>query len=103
MQRPLVLRIEQEETQQPALELVRHLAEVRPHTAAGRQLDAHALAEARVQMAERLERQELPDRRVEILRVEGDLAILARGPAPGTAVVVVGVAELFGTEFGTGK
>lgn len=33
----------------------------------------------------------------------GDWAVLERGPAPGTMVVTVGVAELFGTEFGSGK
>jgi RND family efflux transporter MFP subunit len=38
--------------------------------------------------------------RVELARVQGDLAILARGPQPGTRVVTVAVAELAGTEFG---
>lgn len=33
----------------------------------------------------------------------GDWVVLDRGPAPGTVVVTVGAAELFGTEFGTGK
>ncbi len=33
----------------------------------------------------------------------GDWAILDRGPPAGTVVVSVAVAELFGTEFGTGK
>lgn len=42
-------------------------------------------------------------RRVEVRYVTGPLAVLAHGPAPGTKVVVTGVAELFGTEFGTGK
>lgn len=42
-------------------------------------------------------------RRVEIKHVTGDLAVLARGPAPGTKVVSVAAAELFGTEFGIGK
>lgn len=42
-------------------------------------------------------------RRVEVLRVAGDLAVLKRGPAPGARVVSVGAAELFSTEFGTGK
>ena len=41
-------------------------------------------------------------RRVDLSRVQGDLAILARGPAPGTVVVIEGAAELFGTEFGAG-
>lgn len=42
-------------------------------------------------------------RRVDIARVDGGRAILARGPAAGTVVVTAGVAELFGTEFGAGK
>lgn len=32
----------------------------------------------------------------------GGLAVLSEGPAPGTSVVSVGVAELFGTEFEVG-
>lgn len=32
--------------------------------------------------------------------IEGDRAVLTDGPAPGTAVVTVGAAELFGTEHG---
>jgi biotin carboxyl carrier protein len=40
---------------------------------------------------------------VDFERSEDDLALLAHGPEPGTAVVRTGVAELFGTEFGTGK
>jgi multidrug efflux pump subunit AcrA (membrane-fusion protein) len=39
-------------------------------------------------------------RRVSISRVSGDTAILTAGPAAGTKVVTVGVAELFGAEFG---
>ena len=35
-------------------------------------------------------------------RVDGDLAYLGRGPAVGTPVVTVGVAELFGAEYGVG-
>ena len=35
--------------------------------------------------------------------IEGDLAVLADGPASGTAIVVVGAAELFGAETGIGK
>lgn len=35
--------------------------------------------------------------------IEGDLAVLSDGPASGTAVVIVGAAELFGTETGIGK
>lgn len=42
-------------------------------------------------------------RRVEVTRVVGDRAVLAHGPRVGTRIVSVGVAELFGTEFGTGK
>jgi multidrug efflux pump subunit AcrA (membrane-fusion protein) len=42
-------------------------------------------------------------RRVEIRHVANDLALLERGPAPGAAIVTAGAAELFGTEFGTGK
>jgi hypothetical protein len=41
--------------------------------------------------------------RVEVERVDGSLAVLARGPKAGTAVVVTGTAEHFGTEFGAGK
>ena len=35
-------------------------------------------------------------------RVDGDVAYLRDGPAAGTAVVTVGVAELFGAEYGVG-
>ena len=35
--------------------------------------------------------------------IEGDLAALSDGPASGTAIVVVGAAELFGAETGIGK
>jgi hypothetical protein len=35
--------------------------------------------------------------------IQDDLAILLEGPALGTAVVTVGVAELFGIELGVGK
>jgi RND family efflux transporter MFP subunit len=41
--------------------------------------------------------------RVEIADVVGDAAVVRQGPAPGTRVVTVGAAELFGTEFGAGK
>jgi hypothetical protein len=47
--------------------------------------------------------QQYARRRVEVRRVVGPLAVLARGPAVGAKVVTAGVAELFGTEFGTGK
>ena len=39
---------------------------------------------------------------VEVERIEGQLAYLADGPASGTEVVVVGGAELYGTEFEVG-
>ena len=42
-------------------------------------------------------------RRVLVRYTTGDLAVLAAGPEVGTEVVVDGAAELFGTEFGTGK
>ncbi|MGB5037290.1 MAG: efflux RND transporter periplasmic adaptor subunit, partial [Blastocatellia bacterium] len=42
-------------------------------------------------------------RPVEVRDVVDRLAVLARGPAPGTRVVTAGAAELFGTEFGPGK
>jgi RND family efflux transporter MFP subunit len=42
-------------------------------------------------------------RRVQMRRVVNNLAVLARGPAVGTKIVTAGAAEIFGTEFGTGK
>jgi RND family efflux transporter MFP subunit len=42
-------------------------------------------------------------RRIEIRGVQGDVAVLERGPTPGTTVVTAGAAELFGSEFGAGK
>jgi len=42
-------------------------------------------------------------RRVQVERVAGREAILASGPKPGSMVVTDGAAEIFGTEFGTGK
>ena len=42
-------------------------------------------------------------RRVEVAQVVGPWAVLGRGPTPGTPVVSVGAAEIFGTEFGNGK
>ncbi|MEP7274436.1 MAG: efflux RND transporter periplasmic adaptor subunit [Acidobacteriota bacterium] len=42
-------------------------------------------------------------RRVEVVRVADGRAILARGPAIGAKIVTAGAAEIFGTEFGTGK
>jgi RND family efflux transporter MFP subunit len=41
--------------------------------------------------------------RVEVIRTVGTEAMLHRGPQPGARVVSVAVAELFGTEFGSGK
>ena len=40
---------------------------------------------------------------IHIDSIEGDLAVLSDGLAPGTAIVVVGAAELFGAETGIGK
>lgn len=40
---------------------------------------------------------------VAIVAIAGSEAILGNGPAVGTAVVTVGAAELYGTEFGVGK
>ena len=40
---------------------------------------------------------------IQIDVIAGDEAILRDGPPAGTAVVTVGVAELYGTEFGVGK
>lgn len=42
-------------------------------------------------------------RRVDVRYVSGNSAVLARGPAPGAKIVTAGAAELFGTEFSTGK
>ena len=42
-------------------------------------------------------------RRVQVARISGSDAVLASGPAPGTKIVTDGSAELFGTEFMTGK
>ena len=41
--------------------------------------------------------------RVEIQTVIDNKAVMTRGPKPGTKIVTVGAAELFGTEFGGGK
>jgi hypothetical protein len=37
---------------------------------------------------------------VDVDRVEGRRALLAKGPAPGTEVVTVGAVEVYGTELG---
>lgn len=42
-------------------------------------------------------------RRIQVARVSGGLAVLATGPGAGTKIVTDGSAELFGTEFFTGK
>jgi len=42
-------------------------------------------------------------RRIQVARISGNIAVLASGPAPGTKIVTDGAAELFGTEFMTGK
>ncbi len=42
-------------------------------------------------------------RRVDVRYVTGSFAVLARGPAVGAKIVTTGAAELFGTEFSTGK
>ncbi len=47
--------------------------------------------------------QQFVRRRVEVTRVANSQAVLARGPAVGAKIVTTGVAELFGTEFSTGK
>jgi hypothetical protein len=40
---------------------------------------------------------------ITVAGIKGDEARLSAGPSPGTAVVTVGVAELFGTETGVGE
>lgn len=47
--------------------------------------------------------QQYARRRVEVRQVTESLAALARGPAAGALIVVTGAAELFSTEFSTGK
>lgn len=42
-------------------------------------------------------------RRVSVVDLVDDVAVLDHGPPTGTRVVTAGAAELFGTEFGTGK
>jgi len=41
--------------------------------------------------------------RINVDYIDGEQAVLSDGPAPGTAVVTAGGAELFGTELGIGK
>jgi len=52
---------------------------------------------------EQTEPQVFVRRRVELQRVDGTMAVLQRGPKPGTKIVIAGAAEIFGTEFGGGK
>src|SRR5215210_4655990 len=40
---------------------------------------------------------------IKIDYIEGDKVVLTDGPASGTAIVTVGVAELYGTDTGIGK
>ena len=41
--------------------------------------------------------------RISVDAVRGNLVVARDGPPPGTQVVTVGVAELYGVEFGVGK
>ena len=41
--------------------------------------------------------------RITLIDTIGETAVLGQGPSPGTRVVTIGAAELFGTEFGVGK
>lgn len=41
--------------------------------------------------------------RIDIVRIEDDVAVLAKGPSASTRIVRVGASELFGVEFGVGK
>lgn len=40
---------------------------------------------------------------ITIETIDGDMVVLTNGPAPGTAVVTVGAAELYGADTGIGK
>ena len=40
---------------------------------------------------------------ISVIRIDGDHALLSKGPAPGTEVVTVGAAELLGTEYEVGE
>ncbi|MEQ1851562.1 MAG: efflux RND transporter periplasmic adaptor subunit, partial [Chthoniobacteraceae bacterium] len=42
-------------------------------------------------------------RRIQVARLAGNDAVLTSGPAAGSKIVTDGAAELFGTEFMTGK
>jgi hypothetical protein len=40
---------------------------------------------------------------IDVIRIDGDHALLSTGPDPGTEVVTVGAAELLGTEYEVGE
>ncbi len=40
---------------------------------------------------------------IDVIRIEGDTALLSSGPPPGTEVVTVGAAELLGSEYEVGE
>ena len=40
---------------------------------------------------------------VKVERIDGDRVTVSKGPAPGSKVVTMGAAELYGIEFGVGK
>jgi hypothetical protein len=40
---------------------------------------------------------------IDVIRIDGDRALLSDGPSPGTEVVTVGAAELLGTEYEVGE
>jgi len=40
---------------------------------------------------------------IDVIRIEGDTALLSSGPPPGTDVVTVGAAELLGSEYEVGE
>lgn len=61
--------------------------------------DIHGVAWVYVNSSE----QTFERHRVEVHFTTEELAVLSQGPGVGTAVVVDGTAELFGTEFGAGK
>ena len=40
---------------------------------------------------------------IDVIKIDGEEALLSSGPAPGTDVVIVGAAELLGTEYEVGE
>lgn len=40
---------------------------------------------------------------IDVIRINGEQALLSSGPPPGTDVVIVGAAELLGTEYEVGE